>query len=221
MIEYHITLKEGRVFQFQVDLARKIQPRAASSHSGWTQLEFNKCSNCPLNREQHSHCPAAVDVEQIVATFRDVISYEEVTVEVRTPMRTYSQATDMQTTLRSLLGLVMATSGCPILSRLKGLAQLHLPFASLQETLFRTTGAYLLRQYFALKEGAAPDLELKGLGQLYGDLQTVNRCFKKRVDAASEQDANMNAIGSLVFVAMGVSYSLEDQLAEIRQFAIE
>jgi hypothetical protein len=221
MIEYNFTPVNGKAFSFKVDTSHKGHDDNSESRASWTELEFHKCTNCPLSSKQHRHCPAAVGVEQIVARFKSDLSYDKVMVEVRTPGRTYSQLTDMQTALRSLMGLVMATSGCPILSRFRGLAKLHLPFASLEETLFRATGAYMLRQYFVLKEGGAPDFELRWLEQLYADLQIVNRCFKKRVDSASERDANMNAIGSLIYVAMGVSFSLEDQLAEIRQFAIE
>jgi hypothetical protein len=221
MIEYVFKPAEGETFNFKVDTSRAARTSTGQATTGWTALDFHKCTNCPLNSKEHPHCPAAVDVEEIVARFKSDLSYGKVMVEVRTASRTYSQLTDMQTALRSLMGLVMATSGCPILARFRGLAKLHLPFASLEETLFRTTGAYMLRQYFVLKEGGTPDFELRGLERLYEDLQTVNRCFKRRVDSASDRDANMNAIGSLIYVAMGVSFSLEDQLVEIRQFAIE
>ena len=128
--------------------------------------------------------------------------------------------TDAQTGLRALFGLVMATSGCPILARLKGLARTHLPFSTMEETIFRTVGAYLIQQFLIHKKGGEPDWELKGLNLLYEQLQEVNRCFKARIDAASEQDANMNALGSLIYLAMGVSFSLEAQLQEIQHLTI-
>ena len=128
--------------------------------------------------------------------------------------------TDAQTGLRALFGLVMATSGCPILSRLRGLARTHLPFSTMEETIFRTVGAYLIQQFLIQKNGGEPDWELKGLYLLYEQLQEVNRCFKARIDAASEQDANMNALGSLIYLAMGVSFSLEAQLQEIQHLTI-
>jgi hypothetical protein len=137
-------------------------------------------------------------------------------IEVVTQERTYSKETDAQTGLRSLLGLIMATSGCPVLSQLKGLASSHLPFANLEETLFRTAGAYLIKQYFIHKDGGTPDLDLTGLDHLYRELQTVNRCFKGRLDTAFSKDSNLNAIGSLLYVAVGVSYSLQDNLMELK-----
>lgn len=218
MIEYTITLDDGRAFRFKVDPERTFKPAAGRVHPEWTKLEFNQCSNCPLKPDTHPHCPVAVDVVQIISAFKSILSYENVNVQVATGERTFSKRTDAQTGLRSYMGLVMATSACPYLSRLKGLARFHLPFATMEETIFRTTGAYLIQQYFVMKDGGTPDLELRGLKDFYDELQTVNRCFKARIDAASELDANMNAVASLVYLAMGVSYSLDDKLEEMRPF---
>lgn len=217
VIDYSIQLDDGRAFQFRVNLDRKFDAKVdAAEHPFWTKLDFKQCENCPLSREQFHHCPVALDIEEMIVTFRSILSYATVNVEVRADERVYSKRTDVQTALRSLMGLIMATSACPILSRFKGQARFHLPFASMEETLFRTTGAYLIQQFFVFRDGGKPDLELKGLDAFYGELQTVNRCFKERIDAASEQDANMNAVASLVYLSMGVSFSLADRLEDLR-----
>ena len=217
MIQYDFQLDNGASFKFEIDLLRTgTTTLSKAAASAWTRLEFNQCSNCPLRPAEHSHCPVAVDVEKIVHQFKSLFSYEQALVQVTTPERVYSKRCDVQSGLRSLLGLVMSTSACPILSRLRGLAHYHLPFASPAETLFRTAGTYLLQQYFVFKAGGKPDLELRGLNELYDQLMIVNRCFKDRIDAASEKDANMNAIGQLFFLAMTVADSLEDQLVELK-----
>lgn len=54
----------------------------------------------------------------------------------------------MQIGLYSLLGLVMATSGCPHLDFLRPLALHPLPFSSIHETVFRVSSSYLTEQYF-------------------------------------------------------------------------
>lgn len=221
MIEYTLTLDDGRSFHFKVDPERAANDtNGAGPHPFWTQLDYCKCSNCPLQPGEHRHCPAALDIEQIVAAFGDVVSHHQVNVEVRTDDRTYQKRTDAQTAVRSLMGLCLATGGCPILSRMKGPARLHLPFANVEETLFRMAGAYLLRQYFAARAGGTPDWDLKGLNKFYGELQEVNRWLKQRLDAAAEKDANVNAVVSLVNMAMIVSMSLEEQLNELEQFTI-
>jgi len=217
-IEYNFTLDNGTSHKFEVAVNRVFDHQTdRAAHSPWAKLEYNQCHNCPLNTAEFRHCPVALDVEEIALRFADIISYESVQVEVITPERTYLKRCDVQTALRSLLGLVMATSACPILSRLKNLAAYHLPFSTLDETLFRTTGAYLLKQYFIYKEGGKPDLELAGLNRLYQELLTVNRCFKQRIDAACSKDANLNALGSLFALSMAISFSLDDKLKELER----
>jgi hypothetical protein len=218
LIEYLITLDNGNVYQFKVDLDRSTDvDEGTRNHAFWTRLGFNQCSHCPLDATVRQCCPPAMDLEHIAANFANIISYEKVWVEVNTPERTYRKRCDAQTGLRSLLGLVMARSSCPILMNLRELARFHLPFATIEETLFRSTSVYLLKQYFLYKEGKQPDWDLVGLEQLYEDLQTLNRCFKGRLDAASKLDANANAIGSLIYLSMAVSFSLEERLMEFKK----
>src|SRR5262249_33669487 len=118
--------------------------------------------------------------------------------------------------LGSLLGLVMASSGCPILGELRGLARFHLPFAEFEETLFRTVGLYLLRQYFVARDGGVPDFELAGLGRLYEDLQEVNRALQRRMEGVSPRDASINAVTMLFSLSALVALSLEAGLEQLR-----
>jgi len=215
VITYEFVIDNGPRHKFEVDLDRVPVSASGSTHADWTQLTFSQCSNCPLSTMKHTHCPVAIDLEGIVMRFRSLLSFQEATVEVHTAERSYSKRCDIQTGLRSLLGLVMATSGCPILGRFRSLAYYHLPFASMEETLFRTVSSYMLRQYFVRKTGGVADLELRGLAEFYDEVRKVSRAFMGRIDAASEQDANMNAIGSLILIGMAVSNSLEEQLEEL------
>ena len=155
-----------------------------------------------------------------MAAFGDVFSHHEVDVEVRTIERTYVKRTDVQTALRSLMGLCLATGGCPVLSRMKGPARLHMPLATVEETLFRMVGAYLIGQYITVCEGGRPDWDLNGLIRFYAELQDVNSSIKCRLDAAAEKDANINAVVLLMGISMLVSFSLEQQLIELKPFTI-
>ncbi len=216
-ISYVFTMADGRSFHFEVHPDRpSSSPPDRLAGAEWTHLDFHQCPDCPLDATQHRHCPAAVDVQAIATVFSDIISYERTRVEVTTPERTFLKLTDVQTGLRGLLGLVMATSGCPVLSKLKGLAHYHLPFATVEETTFRTVSLYLLRQYFVHRDGGAPDLELRGLLAFYEQLQELNRAFQKRLSAASERDANLNAINSLFSLSAVVAIALEEKLESLR-----
>jgi hypothetical protein len=216
MITYEFVIDGGLSHKFEVDLDRVTGTGDGKPRPPWTLLTFNQCPNCPLSAGEHWHCPVALDLEEIVTRFRSLLSFEEATVNVYTAERNYSKRCDVQTGLRSLLGLVMATSGCTILARFRSMAYYHLPFANVEETLFRTVGSYLLKQYFVRKTGGVADLDLCGLAQFYDEVRKVSQAFKRRIDAASEKDANMNAIGTLILIGMAVSSSLEEQLEELQ-----
>jgi hypothetical protein len=216
MILYEFVIDGGPSHEFKVDLDRVPGSVGGPDHEPWTLLGFNQCPNCPLASTEHAQCPVALDLEEIVTRFRSLLSFQEAVVTVHTPERSYMKRGDVQTGLRSLLGLVMATSGCPILGRFRSMAYYHLPFANFEETLFRTVGSYLLKQYFVRKAGGVADLELRGLARFYEEVRIVSQAFKRRLDAASEKDANMNAIGTLILMGMVVSSSLDEQLQELQ-----
>mgnify|MGYP000847680877 CR=1 FL=1 len=217
-IEYRFLFEGMAPLRFQVPLDRtESSPTSSGPHSDWARLCTHQCPGCTLKATHHAYCPAAVDLEPIVEQFKTVLSYQSVTVEVITPQRNYSKKCDVQTGLRSLIGLIMSTSSCPWYSQLRGLAQSHLPFANMEETLFRVTGAYLMQQYCEARAGRPADLMLKNLEFLYEGLWQANQFFKKRLELASVRDANVNALGGLSMISLGVSFSLQEDLGRIQQ----
>ncbi len=218
-VSYKFTLDDGRVVEFNVDRSRAWgESVEESEHAPWTRLDFHQCPNCPLSSDGCRHCPAAVDLEPVAARFSDVVSFERVTVEVRTEERVYLKQCDAQTGLRSLMGLIMSTSGCPLLRQLRVLAEMHLPFATLNETTFRICGAYLVREFLEMKSGRTPDWEMTKLLSFFDELQTLNQAFKNRLNSAVQRDSNLNALGSLFLMSMGLQMSVEDDLQEFREF---
>lgn len=182
----------------------------------WTRLEYCQCSNCPLKKDEHTYCPAALDMQPIVEDFRELPGFKKVEVSVTTNQRQYSKTTGLEEGLRSLMGLVMANSDCPILSNLKPMAVTHLPFASQDEFIIRSAGTYLLRQYFNMKDHKESDWNLDGLVSLNRELQLVNQAVWQRVHSACEGDSNLKALLSFFTLSSSVSYSLEAQLNKIK-----
>jgi hypothetical protein len=213
VIWYAITLEDGGTVSFEVDPDRAERSASADSRlPEWTRLEVHRCQNCSLEPDGALRCPPAADTAEIIERFADVSSIDVVDVVVSTPAREIRKKTDVQTALRSLLGLVMATSGCPHLSQLRVMAKHHLPFASTSETLFRSVSTFLLKQYFVSRRGGRPDLDLTGLRQLYEDLQQVNDDFCMRIREAVEKDANLNAVVLLSATSILVAGSLDEGL---------
>jgi len=216
-IEYTFTLDNGRVLNYRVDFDRPRQKICSKEdYPDWTQLGFHQCPNCPLKTEEYSHCPVAIDAHEIISGFADILSCNEVDIHVKTPEREYFKRTDAQTGLRALIGFVMASSACPILSTMRGMAYYHLPFASLDETVFRVTSSYLLHQYYIHRKTGEPvDLEFAGLKERFKEMQTVNYNFLERIRAASEADSNLNVLATLFTISSMLSLSLERHLKEI------
>lgn len=216
-IIYNLRAENGAEHTFEIDLERRHHPEAplTGHHPEWTQLEFQRCSNCPIDPAQHRCCPPALDIVPLAEPFADSLSIARVDVWVHTAERSYFKNCDLQTALKSLFGLVMASSACPHMARLKPLAYFHLPFATLEETVHRTVGAYLVNQYLSHTEGGKADWELKGLETLFGELRTVNIHFMKRLRKASTEDANINALQSFVSISSLVEMGIDDMLGKM------
>jgi len=79
----------------------------------------------------------------LVTRCEELVSYDQIDVRVVTDEWTITQRA-----ISALMGLIMATSGCPKTAYLKPMARFHLPLASEDEAVYRVTSMYLLAQYF-------------------------------------------------------------------------
>jgi len=218
-IKYYFTLPEGvrEVFNLQID-AQELElvggmPDVLPS---WAKLDFHQCPNCPLTPDTYPHCPLAAHLVDIVRRFEGLVSYSEIQVDVMTAERFITQETTVQRGMSSLMGLVMATSGCPHMAFFKPMARFHLPFASAEETVYRATSMYLLAQYFLHKEGHPADLDLTGLKEIYNNIEIVNVAVAKRLRTATEADSAINAIILLDIYTKAIPVVIEESLEEIR-----
>ncbi len=215
-IQYTFTL-EDRSLNYEVDIDREFDLKQARPEAPrWAALGHNQCPNCPLTVKDCAYCPAAVDLVQVVTDFQRLPAIKSAKVRVVTPEREYFKETALEEGLRSLMGLIMATSACPILHKLKPNARNHLPFASQDEFIIRSAALYLLRQYFNYREGMRPDWDLQGLISINEELQTLNQAFWQRVHEACESDSNLKALLSFFNLSSSVSYSMEAQLQRVR-----
>ena len=225
----HLTIS----YQFQMEDEQQeifdihLDPVTLQSHCDtssempeWVGLEFHQCSNCPLSPDTDPHCPAAENMVCIVERFADLLSHDQAIVVVKTADRTVSSNTSVQRGVCSVMGLLMATSGCPMTSFFKPMARFHLPFASTAETIWRATSTYLLAQYFKLKRGASPDILFAGLTEFYQNIQVVNQAFAKRLRAACSHDSMVNAIILLDMFAKSMPLAIDESLEEIRQLFV-
>ena len=182
----------------------------------WTRLDYQRCPNCPLPPYPAALCPTAARLIPLARAFADTESVERARVRVETPERAFEKEVPIATGISSLLGLQMATSGCPILGRLRPMARFHLPFATNKETVFRAVATYLVAQYAHLQEHEPADWSLDGLRALCGELALVNRAFANRLRSALSEDASLNALVRLDVLTMAVPMALDEGLADAR-----
>lgn len=177
----------------------------------WTRLEHQQCADCPLSKESSPRCPVAVRIAPLVEKFKDSVSYEEAAVTVESGGRVYSKRVPMQIGVSGLFGLVMATSGCPVLDKLRPMVFTHLPFPSLQETMYRSISMYLLAQYFIEKKGGAPDRTLDGLADIFARVGKVNLSIAERLRPLVQKDAAINAVINLDCFATFTKSAIDKQ----------
>jgi hypothetical protein len=182
----------------------------------WTALECKQCENCPLKVESHPRCPVAVHLVGVIERLEKLVSYDQVRIDVVTAERTVTHETTAQQALSSLLGLIIATSGCPRTEFLRPMARFHLPFASEMETVYRSVSMYALAQLIKAANGATPDLSLEGLRNAYAELHRVNRGLAKRIGAATGGDPARNAVALLDAYTTLLPNAIEQALADMR-----
>jgi hypothetical protein len=180
----------------------------------WTKLKYHQCENCPLG-DDVEYCPVAVNLASLVEGFKDAVSFESTTVRVHTVERTYEKEVPLQKGLSSIIGIYMVTSNCPVMDALRPNVRFHLPFASMDETIYRAVAMYLVAQYFRMRKGKQPDWELKHLVETYHAIAKVNRGMSDRIRHATAEDANVNAVIILSTQGGMVPTYVEDSLAEM------
>jgi hypothetical protein len=211
---YKFTFNQQIDVSFEVRINEKtllIENDVSHITKDWTKLENFECPNCPLDKSQNEYCPLARNLAGILDFFNSLPSYEEANVSVETNDRTTSKQTTVQIGVGSLIGIIMASSGCPIIGVLRPLVRFHLPFASLDETEYRVFSTYIFAQYFKFLTGEVPDWEMQKLKAAYEQIQIVNTSIVTKLSDVELNDTSRNAVVTLSSFAEYIIYNLEDR----------
>jgi len=218
-IDYEFRLSNGVRKRFTIRLTSPsflLMGVKKVAYPRWTQLEYHQCPNCPLDPREHPHCPIAVNMTEVIEFFKDHVSSEAAEINIYTQVREFRKCTSLQEGLSSIIGVFMVSSGCPIMDKLRPMVFTHLPFATTEETMYRAASMYLLAQYFLQKKGKKPEWELKGLVDIYDNINEVNHHFHKRLLGINPKDASLNALFHLnCFGAITTMSIMDDCLQEL------
>jgi hypothetical protein len=228
-IRYRFDLPDGsqKTLDFQFDaVSFRLSNPLPADPPFWTELQFNQCANCPLSAERHTHCPAAMQMAAALQPLKALVSFDTVGVTVVQSERTLYVETTAQQAMSSVLGLIMATSGCPWTDRLRPMARFHLPFANEAETLYRSVSMFLLSRELGgggpapagvEAARAAPERStFAALEELYENLHLVNRDMSRRLGAATNTDPARNAIALLDTYTTLLPAALDRSLDELK-----
>ena len=195
--QYVFSIQDKPQYEISISIDSKtlnLIDRPTRKPAAWTKLSHHQCPNCPLDPAEVERCPVATNISSVISQFQDGVSCEATHVTVITSERTYSKSTDLQRGLNSIFGLIMASSSCPHFEWLKPLARFHLPFASFEETLFRSISSCTLSELIAHK--SVRDIEdiFKLVKHRYEQLAIINAALVKRIGGVGKGEADKNAI---------------------------
>jgi hypothetical protein len=220
-IIYAYRFEDGSTIKFDIRLdtaTLAFIPEMRQELPDWTLLAYHQCAICPLDVGAQPCCPVAANFSGIAANFKKFTSHDRVTVACIVEERTYSKTTTIQMGLSPLLGIIMTTSGCPIMEQLKPMVRFHLPFASLDETIFRMVSMHLVAQYLRHQEGKTAEWGLDGLKNIYAQVEQVNNDFAERLCGAAQNDVNINALVNLDAFAKMVPLAADKLLHKIMPY---
>lgn len=217
--QYTFKLEDQRqeVFILEIDdRSLEINNIDSASAPAWAKLETHQCPHCPLKSDTHPNCPVAVNLSSVIERFDNVYSDGKVELEVVTSERIVTQSTTVQRSIGSLIGLLIATSGCPYTTFFKPMARFHLPLSTEEDTILRAVGVYLIAQYFLSEQGKESDMGLGGLKKIYDNMHVVNSNIAKRIRSATATDSSVNAVILLDMFTNLMPYVIEEKLDDIR-----
>ncbi len=217
-ISYRIFFKSSDyVFEQSITLDDEKFEHPADEQDApeWCNLEFKKCPNCTLDPIWHKQCPLAVRLIPFV-NLPAIKSYDEVKAEVEMDSKSITCETSAQEAFSSLLGLVMATSGCPHTSFFKPMAWFHQPFSTPEETMYRACTAYL-SSCVLRGEISNEGVSFENLKLIYKNIHEINVHIASRIQNYSNTDSALNAIVLLDLITNDMPIAVDEDLTELKE----
>lgn len=216
LITYHISLEDADPISYEVKIDRGTLLSFANLTNlpEWTKIEDARCAKCTLKYE--THCPVALRLVKPLEIFHSYVSYKRTKVEVVTEERVYVKEVDLQDALRSLFGLIMATSGCPSMRPFRFMARHHLPFSTLEETIIRTISSYMMKKMYDESFTITRKDAMAYIESLFSTMQEINQSMVKRLQGTAEGDSMVNAIVLLNTNSSLIPLIIEQELARMK-----
>lgn len=211
-IEYRIVTAGGLAAEFTIRLdesGRLREPRCDDAL--WAERVPGGCPDC---RAASAKCLAASAIAPVVERFRDVGSLEQVHAVVRQDDRHCEIRCTAPRALASIMGLLIAASGCHKSMPFRAMALYHQPFATADETLTRAAGFWLLNRWAG--DSLCADSPFDDLIEAWADLEEINQQLSRRLHSICPTDAAPNGLAFLDALAKIGMMGLESRLEALR-----
>ncbi len=226
-VDYQLESSNGKLLSYGIDIHRDtLVSRCSSAEAApdWARMDHVRCHNCTLPDEEF--CPIAARLAPAIQRFSPMVSHDRVIATVITPERSYVKEVDAQEAIRSLLGLIMATSGCPSMKPFRYMARYHLPFASLEETIGRIVSTCLLAQLFTHPQTDADTptqlpFTIREVENLYQTMQQLNENMSKRLRDSTKAESAVNAIIILSAYSALIPMVLDKEMRKLHRLFSE
>ena len=218
-IEYSISPKTGQADVINLALCADSEGMCIDADfvpPDWALLENHQCEHCTLDTNEHTYCPIARNIAFLLKDIPPGDSFDEVELTVHTKNRSYLSTTTLQRALGSLFGLVCALSSCPHTRALRPLGLFHLPLSTEIETLFKTSGFFILKKYLDYLDNQAVQIDLSEMVATYQNLNLVNKYFIDRLRSMDSSDAVINGMILLDLLVKDVDFETEHHLGQLR-----
>lgn len=214
-IQYELIYPNGHQNSYSIEINPQSLEHAppVDPPPDWCRLEVHQCDICPLQSNTTPFCPLATRIAPLLA-FEGREHHEAVTAKVTRDSTTIISETTTQDAYRSLIGLLIATSGCPHTRFFKPMAWFHLPFSTQEETFFRACATFLLFQFFN-DDDSEDGGYFSDLKAVYENIHRVNLGIAERLRETQSSDSALNAIVVLDVFATSFIPVLNESLTEL------
>lgn len=210
-IDYRITKPCGTSIHIPVVLNEQGLAAEKAAAVGEAEYMGKNCTDCEVH---HGCCKAENALSEVIKRFDDLKSTDFIHAEVQMEGRQISMDSQAPRALASLMGLLMASSGCPRLIPFRAMALFHLPFATAEENAIRAAGFWLMRcwtQNMNLAENPFTALQVA-----WDSLEEVNQYLSRKLLAQTSNDAASNGIAFLDVLAKMGTMGLDSALETLR-----
>ena len=214
---YQIKPETGDQFTFDVQNHKDLDPRELNSRSDlpdWVKLENYQCTICPFTSEKITFCPAAFELQDVILRCSSCISSDRVELSRIAEGGTVATETDMQRALFAVIGEKVISSACSVLNSRQWSLDYYSILTTAENLFYRSISSYLVRQFFTSPGNR--DSDLKGHLNYLDEVITVFGNLLKRIRGVSSQDANNNALGSIVMSGQLLRHQRDDWLDELK-----